>query len=115
MIALEEINKKIDRDAARSKIQNNYLCLAIEKLKLFVRSTELPDDHIEDINAMIGMYFDQIEFDCGEEEYLICLEIFRDCYEDCILLSEQYGKFSIVKWNLEKLKKYSGDDAVFKS
>lgn len=109
---LEEFNEILETDIQDFKSDNYYLSSMLFVTKELVRETEIPDTHIIDINAKIGMYLDEIEFNDPDEHKKVFAAFSKRIGLYCILLDGM--GLDVVRSNYLKLKNYNEDDSIWK-
>jgi len=87
--------------------EDSYMPILLKLLLDLVRETPIPDHHIEDLNAMIGIYID--DSDHFGIDSLTRLKLYIDKYDrDCLSLG-----LIVISDNIQKLKKYRGEGSIY--
>ena len=109
MTTIDKLNGIVLDDIELYK-DNKYIPRMLEVISSLIRTTETPDYHIPDLNAMVGYYLDEAEFFVEDYEYT--KKEFFECYDKYIQYAFILNEMVVVQ-NLEKLKQYDSDDAIF--
>lgn len=101
------INYMLDDIEQYKKIGDKYTWKMIEVLQSLVRETEIPDHHIEDINAMIGIYDDESNF-FGIDSMTAFKQSINKYHRYCLS-----NDLDVISVNIQKLKNYKGEGSIY--
>lgn len=105
---IDLLNARIEKDIEIN--ENPYLKAILNVIKDLVRTTEIPDYHMPDINAKIGIYLDECSF--KEADYGFTIETFKS-YVDSYQNFCYRNNLDVIGDNFKKLKEYKGDDSIY--
>jgi hypothetical protein len=109
---LEEFNEFLETDLTYCRGSNKDLYNMLYILKELVRGTEIPDEHIIDMNSKIGMYLDEMEYNDKDNLRRTFSDFSRRIQVYTIMLDNM--GLDVIKLNFTKLKNYSEDDSIWK-
>lgn len=107
----EEFNEFLETDLTYCKESNKDLYNILFILKELVRTTEIPDEHIIDMNSKIGMYLDEMEYN-DKDNFIKTYNEFKRRIEVYTIVADNLG-VDVIKLNFTKLKNYSEDDSIW--
>lgn len=100
-------NTILDDIETYKNIGDKYTHKMIQSFMELIRDTTIPDHHIEDINARIGMYDDESNF-----HNIDSMTAFKQSIDKYHKYAFSMG-LRVISNNIQKLKNYKGEGSIY--